>query len=27
VVVRSAINGPDSSRVIRWQHTEALCRG
>jgi len=25
VVVRSAVTGPDSSRVLRCQHTEVPC--
>jgi len=26
VVVRSAVSGPDSSRVLTCQHTEVPCR-
>jgi len=26
VIVRSAITGPDSSRVLKYQHTEVQCR-
>jgi len=26
VVVRPAVTGPDSSRVLIWQHTEVPCR-
>jgi len=26
LVVRSAVNGPDSSRSLRCQHTKAPCR-